>query len=112
MNIVRVLPVILSFILLAAHFSRSGLSELMLMCIVMPFLLFIQKIWVVRFLQILLLLGSLEWIRTLYNYAVERQAIGESWIRLAIILGVVALFTGLSALVFRFGSLKKRYNRR
>ncbi len=112
MNLVKLLPTILSFLILAAHFSRSNLSVFMIMCIAIPFLLFIRSVWVVRFIQVILVLGSLEWIRALYNYAIERQAYGESWTRLAIILGVVALFTGLSALVFRFGSLRKRYNLR
>jgi len=110
MNLLKLLPPILSLIILAAHFSRSDLSELMLMCIVMPFLLFIKNAWVVRLIQIILVLGAIEWIRALYNYTSERIAYGESWTRLAIIIGIVALFTALSALVFRFGSLKSRYN--
>ena len=109
MNLLKLLPPILSFLILAAHFSRSNLMELSIFCIVVLLILFIRKLWVARLFQVLLVLGSLEWIRTLYYYAIERQAYGEPWMRLAIILGAVALFTGLSALVFRFGSLKIRY---
>ena len=38
-----------------------------------------------------------------------RVAFGEPWTRLAMILGAVALFTALSALVFRSKSLRDFY---
>jgi len=41
-----------------------------------------------------------EWIRTLLNLVAERRLLGESWGRLAIILGLVAIITGGSALIF------------
>ncbi|MEE8341392.1 MAG: hypothetical protein V3R52_04780, partial [Candidatus Neomarinimicrobiota bacterium] len=59
--------------------------------------------------RILLVLGSIEWIRSMFKYVFERQSIGEPYIRLVLILGIVALFTGLSAFVFRNQSLKKLY---
>ena len=109
MNILRLFPVIFSFLILSAHFSRGNLPILSILCLLIPLLLFIKRAWVVKLIQIFLVLGSLEWIRTIINYVLERQAIGEPYIRLVIILGVVALFTGLSALVFRNQSLKERY---
>ena len=96
MNLLKLLPVILSFLILGAHFSRADAAILMFICIAFPLLLFVKKPWVARLLQIVLVLGALEWMRATYIYAAERQAFGESWIRLAIILGIVALFTGLS----------------
>jgi hypothetical protein len=39
----------------------------------------------------------------------RRQAEGESWIRLAAILGAVALFTACSGLVFRNQKLRRRH---
>jgi len=112
MNLLKLIPAILSFLLLGAHFSRADVSPLMFICIAFPLLFFVKKPWVARLSQLLLVLGALEWIRAIYIYAIERQAIGESWTRLAMILGIVALFTGFSALVFRFGSLRKRYKLR
>ena len=53
--------------------------------------------------QALLVLGALEWLRALYGLAAMRMAFGEPWTRLAFILGAVALFTGLSGLVFGLG---------
>ncbi len=109
MNALRLFPVIFSFLILSAHFSRAGLPLFSVIFLLIPFLLLIKQIWVVRFIQIILIVGSIEWIRTLFIYINERQAIGEPIFRLIIILGIVALFTGLSALVFRNSALKERY---
>jgi hypothetical protein len=65
--------------------------------------------WIARMIQILLILSSIEWIRTIIVSIEERQAYGEQWTRLAIILGSVAVFTAGSSLVFLFRSLKIRY---
>ena len=109
MNVLRLFPVIFSFLILSAHFSRAGSPLLLIIFLLLPLLLFIKKAWVVRLIQIFLVIGSIEWIRILFVYTNERQAIGQPYIRLIIILGVVALFTGFSALVFRNQVLRKRY---
>ena len=109
MNILRLLPVILSFLLLGAHFYRAGLVPVTLLCVAALFLLFLRKSWVPRLFQVLLVLGGIEWLRTLYMFAAMRIAWGEPWTRLAVILGAVALFTALSGLVFRNRKLANRY---
>jgi hypothetical protein len=109
MNFVRLIPVILSFGLLTAHFSRADLFPLMILCIIIPILLLIKKPWVARGVQILLLLGALEWIRSMFGYIEIRKAIGDDWGKLAIILVTVAVLTACSGLVFRGKSLKIRY---
>jgi hypothetical protein len=109
MNLVRLIPVILSFGLLAAHFSRAGLLPLVVVALLVPFLLLIRRAWAARSIQLLLLLGALEWIRSMFGYIEVRKMIGEEWGRLAIILVAVALLTACSGLVFRGKSLKKRY---
>lgn len=111
MNVVRLIPVILSFLLLGAHFSRAGMFVLAIICVLLPLLLFIKKYWVVLGFQILLVLGSVEWFRTIYSVAQQRMEIGEPWIRMAVILGVVAIFTGLSALMFQLKALKERFQK-
>ncbi|MEN8228688.1 MAG: hypothetical protein ABFS38_11090 [Bacteroidota bacterium] len=109
MIVIRLLPVIISFGLLAAHFSRADLLPLVIVCLIIPVLLFIRKAWVARSIQVLLLIGAFEWIRAMLGYIELRKSIGDDWTRLAIILIVVALLTALSGLVFRGKSLKKRY---
>jgi uncharacterized membrane protein YecN with MAPEG domain len=109
MNFIRLFPVILSFSLLAAHFLRSGLMPLVVLTLLFPLLLFVKKTWVVRAIQIILVIGALEWIRTLLTLVDLRREAGMPWTRLAIIVGAVAIFTGCSALIFCCSSLKKRY---
>lgn len=110
MNFFRLLPVFLSFLLLAAHFFRAGQTVLA----VVPLLLFIplalRKTWVPWLIQLTLLLGAIEWVRTLYVVAQLRIEYGQPWQRMAIILGAVALFTALSCLVFRSKGLRNRYS--
>jgi hypothetical protein len=109
MNAIRLLPVILSFLLLGAHFYRAGYPFLTVLCATLPCLLFLRKAWVPRLFQVLLVLGALEWLRSLYLLAAMRIAFEQPWTRLAFILVAVALFTGLSGLVFRSGKLRARY---
>jgi hypothetical protein len=109
MNFLRLLPVILSYGLLAAHFSRAGHFPLVLLSLLIPMLLFVKKKWAARILQVLLLIGGAEWIRTMFGYIEVRKAVGEDWGRLAIILISVALLTACSGLVFAGKSLKRRY---
>ena len=65
--------------------------------------------FVARSIQILLLVGAAEWIRSMLGYIEVRKSIGEDWGRLAIILVTVAVLTACAGLVFRGKSLKKRY---
>ncbi len=109
MIFLRLSPVFLSILLLAAHFYRAGLVVLVLIILLSPFMLFVRKPLAVRIIQIELVLGGLEWIRTIVNFVQIRQAHGMPWTRLAVILGVVSLVTFASAFVFRSRSLKEHY---
>ena len=108
-NLLRLLPVILSFLLLGAHFYRAGHLILTSLCVAVLFLLFLKNPGVPRLFQVLLVLGAIEWLRSLYFFAAMRIAWEQPWTRLAIILGSVALFTALSGLVFEGRSLRARY---
>jgi len=109
MDFVRVLPVVISLLLLAAHFFRSGSVWLAGIFLVMPILLAVKARWVARLFQLVLVLGALEWIRTLVVFATGRAEAGQSWTRLVVILGVVALLTLVSATVFQGAALSRRY---
>jgi hypothetical protein len=109
MNAVRLIPVYLCALLLGAHFYRSYDYVLLGISLLLPFILFIRKVWAARATQIFLLLGAAEWIRTTIMLADIRQQEGMPWTRLVVILGSVALFTALSAFLFQLKSLKKRY---
>lgn len=109
MNFIRLLPVFLSILLMAAHFLYAGYSILVFIVLASLLILLIRKPWAVRIIQIELILGGIEWIRAALNYVDIRQASNMPWTRLAVILGVVSLVTIASALVFRSRSLKERY---
>jgi len=61
-------------------------------------------------MQLGLLLGALEWIRTLLAISAMRQMAGMPVGRMMAILGGVALFTGASSLVFLLPALRRRYS--
>ena len=110
MNIVRLIPVFISFVLMAAHFSRNGPLVLVAVSMCLPLILLVPRPWVARAVQVALVLGALEWIRATVVLVVQRQSAGEGWIRMAVILGAVALVTALSALVFKMKALRERYS--
>jgi hypothetical protein len=107
MSILQLLPIILSAIVLGAHYLRSGPFILVLLSFLFPALLFIKRAWAARLVQFILVLGMFEWLRTLLNLVAERRLLGEPWGRLAIILGLVAIITGGSALLFSYNSSVK-----
>lgn len=98
---IRLLPIILSALLIAAHFLRLGAMGSVVLSLAFPALLLVPRPWAPRVVQSVLLLASLEWVRTLFASVAQRQAQGEPWLRMAVILGVVAVFTAASALAVR-----------
>ena len=110
MNFVRLLPAILSLLLLSAHFSKVGIPLLSIVFLILTFLLIIKKQWIAQLIKIVLIIGFFEWIRAIFYYVHQRLEIIEPYLRLVIIIGVVAVFTGLSTFIFRNKKLKERYN--
>lgn len=99
----------LALAVLAAHFYRAAAWPLLLVCLLLITLLGLRRAWVARLLPWLLLAGSLEWLWTLALLLQQRLALGQPWQRLALILGLVALLTAASALVFRSARLRRHY---
>jgi len=97
----RLVPVLVSFLLLAAHFLRASQFVGVGVCLLLPFLLAVRSAWSAWTVRMALLLGGLEWVRTLAGVAAERRSLGEPWLRMALILGAVALVTWASVLAVR-----------
>lgn len=110
MSLLSLAPVFISFLLLAAHFVRAGQTAVVVALLSLLLILLLKKAWVPRVIQVVLLLGAIEWVWTLYSVAQLRIQLGMPWVRMAVILGSVALFTALSCLAFSSGSLRKRYH--
>jgi hypothetical protein len=97
------------FLLLAAHFYRSENLLLALVFLLAIFLVSVRRPWAAYAMQICLLLGAVEWLRSTISLVLARSAAGAPFLRLAIILGSVTLFTALAALVFRTRRLRKHF---
>lgn len=108
-KVLLIIPVVLSLVLLGAHFLRDGTWVGVFACLLLIGLLFLRRPWVARMIQVALVLGALEWLRTMYELAHIRALHGQPYGRMLTILGVVAAITLLSALVFRSATLSRIY---
>ncbi len=109
MNLLRLLPAILSVLLVAAHLLRRGHLEAAVLVVLFLGLLLVRRPWVPVLAIIGLGAAGVEWLRTLVVLAVQRQSAGAPWLRMGLILGAVAAFTLASTLVFRLPALRQRY---
>lgn len=97
----------LASVLLAAHFYRAGQWELAVFSLALIALAAVPRRWAARTVQIALVLGGLEWLRTLAALVAQRLALEQPYGRLAAILLAVAAFTAASALVWRHPRLRR-----
>jgi hypothetical protein len=105
-----VIPIVLSFVVLAAHFLRDGSVVMVAVCLFLPVLLFFPRKGAALVVQAALVLGAIEWIHTLVVIVQERMAAGVPYTRTMIILAVVALWTLASVFVFRMPRMRRRYD--
>lgn len=90
-------PAVLSALVLAAHFLRRGQLLACVLCLAAASLAFVRAPWAPRVLQAFLLLGALEWVRTLVALLAERRAADEPAGKLVIIIGSVIAVALLGA---------------
>lgn len=111
MTFLALLPALLSLLVLAAHFLRAGSVVLVAASIALAFMSLVRRPWALRLLQGALLLGCAEWLRTLAGRVAERSASGAPWLRMALILGAVALVAALSALALESAPARRWFRR-
>lgn len=92
----RVLAV-LAALVLGAHVLRMGYLVPAVLLAASPLLLLVRKPWARLAFPVVLAAGAVEWLRTLALLVAARRAEGLPYTRLALILGAVALVTGLAA---------------
>lgn len=102
-------PVVLSLLVLGAHFMRYGNNAGVIASLALIGLLFVRRAWAARVVQAALVLGALEWVLTLARLSQARAAMGESATRMTVILCCVAAVTFASALLFQAKPLKQMY---
>ena len=105
----QLIPMIISALLIAAHFLRVNNLILVIVSLLLPLGLLVRHPLPARIVQGALVLATIEWLRTIFVFVSLRSKIGLPWTRLTIILGAVACFTFASALVFFSKALKERY---
>ncbi|MCP4200712.1 MAG: hypothetical protein GY769_02105 [bacterium] len=109
MTFLHFIPIVLSLLVLGAHFLRGGSLLTVIGMFGLLGLLAVRRAWVARLVQVVLILGALEWFRTLVVLALRRSGQGEPFLRMALILGTVAAITLASALLFESSALKRLY---
>lgn len=97
--------------LLAAHFYRGSHWLPAVASVTALALLLIRRPWSRRALQALLLLGTLEWLRTVVLIAQLRVDQGRPYLRMALILGTVATLTGAAAWLLQREPMRHYFNR-
>jgi hypothetical protein len=100
----------LAGLLLAAHFYRAGSWLFAAVAVAFIGLLAVPRNWAARAVQIALIVGALEWLRTLAAFAAARVAAGQPYLRLTLILLAVAALTAASAAVFHHPRLRQRFH--
>jgi len=105
----RLIPLVIAYPLLAAHFLRGGNPFLTMLCLLIPFLLLIKKRWSLIIVQGSLFLGAWIWVRAAIIIIHERMMLGISWWKVLIILGPIALFTLLAGLLLNSSVVRDKY---
>jgi hypothetical protein len=95
--------------LLAAHFYRGSHWLLAVGSVTALTLLLLRRPWARRALQLLLLLGTLEWLRTAMLIGQLRLDQGRPYLRMALILGTVAMLTGAGAWLLQRGTARRYF---
>lgn len=102
-------PIVISFLLLGAHFLRASQWVLVALCVVFMLLLAVPRPWAARSIQVALVAGTFEWLLSLVLIAQQRIASGMPYTRVSLILAGVAVLTLASAFAFLLPAMRKRY---
>lgn len=99
MTYLQLVPATLSLVILAAHFLRSGSLLFVFLVLVVAGFVLVRQPWAGRALQWVLVIGAIEWLRTLVVLTSQRRLEGLPYTRMALILAAVGVFTLASALL-------------
>lgn len=109
MKALSLVLVVLSLVVLGAHYLRYGNEIGLAIALGLIGLLFVRRPWAARVIQVALVLGALEWAHTLYELVQMRMAQDAPAARMAAILGVVIAVTLASALLFQTKAMQRLY---
>ncbi|MBM4325799.1 MAG: hypothetical protein FJ118_01435 [Deltaproteobacteria bacterium] len=107
--VLRIIPLLIASLLLAAHFLRHGDIGFMAVCLLVPLILLIKKRWSLILVQLSAYAGAAVWVYTALQIIRERMMFGRPWGVAVVILGAVALFTIFAGLLLNSRNMKDRY---
>ena len=105
----RISLVILSFVILGAHFLREGNLLLAILCVAAPIVLFIKKRWALVAVQTFLSCGAVLWIFITVDLVQARMSQSTPWLRMVVILAGVAALTAYSAWTLNGSEFRQKY---
>lgn len=103
-------PVMLSLLLIGAHFLRSGNLLVPVVSLLLIVALAIREPLVARAVQLALLLATAEWVWVAFDLVSARLDAGLPWTKLALILGAVAVLALVSVALFFSQTLQAMYH--
>jgi len=106
---VRISLIVISALLLGAHFLRAGHLPLLAVCAASPLLFVHRRRWSLIAVQIMAYFGAGTWLATALQIIDTRERSGQPWAIAATILLAVALFTLLAGLLLNSPSMRERY---
>lgn len=107
--ILRIVPLLITSLLLAAHFLRGGSLGLVIVLLLAPLLLLIRKRWSLILVQLSAYVAAAVWLYTTFHVVQERMMFGRPWGAPVIILGSVALFSLFAGLLLNSPAVKNKY---
>ncbi|MEE1675569.1 hypothetical protein SNR37_000895 [Agarivorans aestuarii] len=102
-------PCCICFMLSAAHFYHAYQQIYVALCIMGLFSILIRHPICLRLNQCAMLLLTAEWINTIAEIYVVRSAYDQPWLRMAFILGLVALLHLATALLFQHYKVRRYF---
>ena len=107
--ILRMIPLVIASLLMAAHFLRGGNIGLVLLSILVPLLLLIRKRWSLILVQLSAYAAAMVWVYATIRLVQERMLLATPWSSAVIILSSVALFSVFAGLLLNSRKVKERY---
>jgi hypothetical protein len=107
--IIRIIPLIIAFLLLGAHFLRSGHLLLAGLSTLAPLLLLIKKRWILLIVKWLTYSAAIVWIQTTFSLVQQRRMTGLPWVRMLLILSGVTVLTVYAGYLLSSDIVKRRY---
>ena len=107
--IYRIIPLIISWILIAAQFHIAGNKSLMVASLAIPMFLFIFRRQALLFVQWMTYAGIIIWIKAGIDYVNFHMDSGDNYFTIVIFFSLVSLWTVTSSLLLYTDDFRRVY---